>query len=30
MASDSPYWDGMHRDHDRYVQEALRLRELLS
>jgi hypothetical protein len=30
MASDSPYWDGMHRDHDRYVQEALRLRELLT
>jgi len=30
MAPDSPYWDGMHRDHDRYVQEALRLRELLT
>jgi len=30
MAPDGPYWDGMHRDHDKYVQEALRLRELLT
>ena len=30
MREDGPYWDGMHRDHDRYVQEALKLRELLS
>jgi len=30
MAPDGPYWDGMHRDHDKYVAEALRLRELLT
>ena len=30
MAPDGPYWDGMHRDHDRYVAEALKLRELLT
>ena len=30
MAPDGPYWDGMHRDHDKYVAEALRLREMLT
>lgn len=30
MADGSPYWDGQHRDHDRYVAEALKLRELLT
>ena len=30
MAADGPYWDGMHRDHDKFVQEALRLREMLT
>ncbi len=30
MAPDGPYWDGMHRDHDKYVAEALKLRELLT
>jgi hypothetical protein len=29
MDSESPYWDGMHPDHDKYVSEALKLREML-
>lgn len=29
MDSESPYWDGMHPDHDKYVAEALKLREML-
>ena len=30
MDSDSPYWNGMHPEHDKYVNEALKLRELLT
>jgi len=30
MDSDSPYWNGMHPEHDKYVSEALKLRELLT
>jgi len=29
MDSESPYWDGMHPEHDKYVAEALKLREML-
>lgn len=29
MDSESPYWDGMHPEHDKYVSEALKLREML-
>jgi hypothetical protein len=29
MDSESPYWDGMHPDHDKFVTEALKLREML-
>ncbi len=29
MKTESAYWDSMHPDHDRMVQEALKLREML-
>ena len=29
MDSESPYWDGMNPEHDNYVSEALKLREML-